>query len=403
MKNSEKVKKTVIILLLSLVCVIAVSAAALAAANAVCAKLCENFISSLDAVEYESRITPAADSDGCFTFTTDGELKVMQLTDIHIGGGLFSRKKDLMALNAAAAMISEEKPDLVIVTGDIAFPSPNKSGTLNNKTPAVLFADLMEQLGVYWAPVFGNHDTESYSYYSREDIGGIYSDRDRYPHSLFCAGPEEIDGCGNYIIKVKNTEGEITQCFVLMDSHSYAKKTAEVSGGYDNVHENQIDWYESELKRLEAENKGETPPSLLFFHIPTPEFQTAWDEYQKNGETDSENVEYVYGTLREDVCCSQFNSGLFERALETGSTKAIFCGHDHVNNFYIKYKGIGLVYSYSIDYLAYSGINGYGAQRGCTVITVKPDGSFECRLENYYQDKYQPAMPKESVLMSEYK
>ena len=74
----------------------------------------------------------------------------------------------------ALRLTREEKPDLVIVTGDIAFPVPYKAGTLNNLASAKVFAALMEKLGVYWTLAFGNHDTEAYSYYSREDISDFY-------------------------------------------------------------------------------------------------------------------------------------------------------------------------------------------------------------------------------------
>ena len=66
------------------------------------------------------------------------------------------------------------------------------------------------------------------------------------------------------------------------------------------------------------------------------------------------------------------------------------------------YKGIQLTYDYTVDYLAYVGINKYGAQRGCTMITTKPDGSFESKAENYYQDKYTPQKEKETVSMEDF-
>ena len=53
---------------------------------------------------------------------------------------------------------------------------------------------------------------------------------------------------------------------------------------------------------------------------------------------------------------------------------AVFCGHDHYNNFSIDYKGIRLTYGMSVDYLAYPGIYKEGTQRGCTIITFSPDG-----------------------------
>ena len=50
-------------------------------------------------------------------------MKVIQLSDVHLGGWM-SINKDRMSLNAVAAMITAEKPDFVIVTGDIAYPVP---------------------------------------------------------------------------------------------------------------------------------------------------------------------------------------------------------------------------------------------------------------------------------------
>ena len=99
---------------------------------------------------------------------------------------------------------------------------------------------------------------------------------------------------------------------------------------------------------------------------------------------------------------SEKNYGFFDRVLAIGSTQGIFFGHDHLNNISLTYKGVRLTYGYTIDYLAYSGIKNYGAQRGCTVITVSPDGSFDCWHENYYQDKYSPVQEKEPVRMESY-
>ena len=53
-----------------------------------------------------------------------------------------------------------EKPDLVVATGDIAFPVPYMAGTFNNYSGAKAFENLMESLGVYWTVTFGNHDAE---------------------------------------------------------------------------------------------------------------------------------------------------------------------------------------------------------------------------------------------------
>lgn len=392
--------------LLIIVIIIALLAGILASISAVGLKSNKSFISTIKAVEYDNQLKPFIDDDGYYTFITDEDFTVMQLTDIHIGGGFLSIKKDNMALNAVASMITAEKPDLVVVTGDITYPVPFQAGTFNNKLSAKLFAGLMEQLGVYWCPVFGNHDTEAYSYYSREQISDIYSS-DEYEHCLYQAGPREVDGSGNYIVKVENTKGEITQGLVMLDSHSYVD--GDYFGAlwkYDTIHENQVQWYEQELKKLQQENNGAMPKSLAFFHIALPEYKDAWYEYRDNGYNDTDNVKYVYGKAGEkgDIVYSSksYNFGFFDKMVELGSTQGTFCGHDHLNNFALNYKGIQLTYSYSIDYLAYTGIMKYGLQRGCTIINVKPDGSFESHLENYYQDKYSAVNEKEQVTMEDY-
>ena len=95
------------------------------------------------------------------------------------------------------------------------------------------------------------------------------------------------------------------------------------------------------------------------------------------------------------------DDNLFETMEELGSTKGIFVGHDHKNNFSLIYKGIRFTYGMSVDYLAYPGIYKLGAQRGCTVIEISPDGTFDCHAENYYQNKYVSLYDKEKVEMQE--
>ncbi len=374
------------------------------------------YISELGTVNPDEPLAVEKDSDGCYTITVDRDLKILQLTDIHIGGGWGSKKTDRQAINAVAAMVLEEKPDLVVATGDISFPVPYMAVTFNNQYASTIFATLMEQLGVYWVPVFGNHDAESYSIYNRKAMGDFYS-REEWKKCLFQNGEESIDGFGNSVIKVKNSKGIITQALINIDSNDYPEGSfLGLTGGYDNIHSNQIEWYESSCEKLHNENRAfiennfsdeekaklledfGTVKSLVFLHIPPVEYADAWNEFKSNGYKDTKNVKHYYGTLGEDVCCPAEDDMFFETALETNSTQGIFCGHDHINTFSMDYKGIRLTYGLSIDFIAYKGIDKVGSQRGCTVITVKPDGTFDCYAENYYQDKY-VSLDKEDVTM----
>ena len=360
-------------------------------------------------VQYENQLVPEKDENGNWYFTTDGDFKVMHITDVHIGGGFLSKGYDEKALNAVALMVTKEKPDLLIVTGDVAFPVPYTAGTFNNYSGAKAFANLMETLGVYWDVTLGNHDSEAYSYFDREAVAALYGSGE-FEHCLFQAGPEDVDGFGNHTIEVKNSKGIITQAIVLIDSQAYIKDNIieSIKGTYDNIHANQVEWYETEIKRMNAENsktikeiqgdvngglyeKYGTVKTQAFFHIPLVEMGDAWNEFVENDFNDTENFKYFDGIIAEGgrrIYCGLGEDDLFEKMLELGSTKGIYNGHDHVNNTTFEYKGVTFSYGYSIDYFAYSGIDKLGSQRGCTMITCKPDATFTIDKYNYYSDRY---------------
>lgn len=415
--RSKRVRKVFLKVLLALLIIIAIITAATVIANAICLKIdVDRARSYQDAgcaqLDYEVL------DNGYVQINSNDGLNVLDLTDVHIGGGWISVEKDAKAINAVASMITEEKPDLVVVTGDIAFPVPYRSGTLNNKSGAKIFAELMESLGVYWTLAYGNHDTEAYSYYSREDISEFYMNGD-YPHCLFQPGPDNVDGSGNQVLNIVNDDGIITRSLILLDSHSYVDgDILGLNWYYDNIHDNQIEWYSSvvdDLKQRNTETAAglsveasekysqlcQSVPSSVFFHIPMEEYKTAWTEYGQNDYNDTENVKYNYGIPGESglvVYSGMHPDNMFETMLEKGSTDSVFCGHDHFNNFSLNYKGIDLTYGFSIDYLAYADIDEIGSQRGCTPIKYGPLGEIEYSGENYYQDKYDNEKREEVTL-----
>lgn len=361
--------------------------------------------------------------NGCWNIKSDNGLNVMQLTDVHIGGGWLSIKKDSMAINAVASMITAEKPDLVVVTGDVSYPVPFQAGTFNNKSAAKIFAELMETLGVYWTLGYGNHDTEVYSYYSREQLTEFYGSGN-YPHCLLQGGPNDVDGEGNQVLNIVNSDGVITRSLIILDSHSYTDGDYfGIKWMYDNIHDNQIEWYKSTVKSIKDKNSAaisalsadkaleytslaENIPSSVFFHIPMEEYKDAWKEYANNDYQDTDNVKYIYGAVgeaNEAVFCPVHSDNLFETMLSEKSTDSVFCGHDHFNNFSLNYKGINLTYGMSIDYLAYFGIMKLGTQRGCTLINYDKNGAISYNQENYYQDKYSSNYQKEAVTMQNIK
>ena len=412
----KKALKITLIVLASLALIFG----AFAIGNQIGEQQMNKYIDTFSAVEIAEPLIPTF-ADGEYYFTTDREFRVMQLTDVHIGGGFLSVAEDKKTINAIAAMVSAEKPDLIIVTGDISFAVPYISGTINNAIAHRLFMRLMERLEIPWTVVFGNHDSEAYNYYNRAKVSQMYDD-DSLEHCLFIPDGD-LSGEGNHVINVKNTAGLITESFYMIDTHSYTDKDPlGIKWDYDFVKEDQIAWYAAKIEAHKAANAAvyETlndeqkatyaellePKSLMFMHIPLTEVKTAYEESLANGKENTENIKWLSGfdgETDEVVYCSRTDVDLFETVLEKGSTKALFYGHDHLNNFVLEYKGIRLSYGYSIDYLAYSGIDEQGYQRGCTIITCAPSGDANIKHENYYQDKYAPLYEKENANTEPYK
>ncbi|KAH1196223.1 putative inactive purple acid phosphatase 29 [Glycine max] len=87
-------------------------------------------------------------------------------------------------------------------------------------------------------------------------------------------------------------------------------------------------------------SQKEPAPGLAYFHIPLPEYASF----------DSSNFT---GVKQEGISSASVNSGFFTTLVEAGDVKAVFTGHDHVNDFCGKLTGIHLCYAGGFGYHAY--------------------------------------------------
>ena len=58
------------------------------------------------------------------------------------------------------------------------------------------------------------------------------------------------------------------------------------------------------------------------------------------------NVGYEdsFGVLHEPISAYPEDEGAFDMICKLGSTKNIICGHNHVNNWVVKYKGVRFIF-----------------------------------------------------------
>lgn len=391
--------------------------------NRICNNNLRRYIESFEPVEYdEGRLVPELEA-GHYTFTADEEFNIMHLTDIHIGGGVFSYKRDKKAIYEIITMLQKEKPDLVILGGDNTYCVPkigyNGGGCFDNKLVATTLIDIFNHEQVYFSTVFGNHDTESVDFCSRREIGDIYSN----PEFEYCIFNQEfsdtdaktVPSVSNQFIVLKNSAGKITKLILLLDSNAYESvhMASSILGKYDVIHDAQVEWAKDTIMELSEEEglpKGEYLKTIAFFHIPVGEYRTALDNLIfENKDADgniisfeqkasSEDTEFIEGSWGEKLVCfgglkntsvaPAEQDNFFETLAEDmNSLEAVFCGHDHLNNSVVKYKGVMLAYGYSIDNIAYkNAISNSGLQRGATVITLSPDGTISQAHKNAYID-----------------
>lgn len=352
--------------------------------------------------------------DGYVLTAADGrEFKLLNIADLQMSEN-YSIFKNNANYNYIKELVQEQKPDLLTFTGDNVWLS-NTKGSIKR------FIKNIDSLGVPWAPVFGNHDSENEvdknwmidQFLMAENCIFNYGDNASRDKDL-AKGPKNISGVGNYVINIVNSQKQIIHTLFMMDSHANnsdqnpdafkkpeqgtsvegldgwfanegylfapGKESAEIVGvgsEYDYIKQDQIDWYEWAVKGIAKINGGKVVQSSAFFHIPLPEFNIAYALYKKTLPTNYNGRDVVgadknFGLNRENPCSPYYNSGFFDKMCELGSTKNVVVGHDHVNDSSVVYKGIRLTYALKTGNGCYW--DNSGDVSGGTMITIAANG-----------------------------
>ncbi len=234
-------------------------------------------------------------------------------------------------------MLDRTSPEFVFLNGDITHAVSTKEEL--QKTLDVLLAPVIGRR-LPWAHVFGDMDR----------IGGLPNEEAMevyrsIPGCLSEAGPETVDGCGNYILPIIDETGKPVLCLYGFDSHSAvqeyendygsptrARLSNPLYGKYylDGIRFNQSMFYWNISMTLEREY-GRKIPAMLLFHTPIPEMTYLPMNQQQT---------QFRGIQREAVRCQVVAGGLFTAAIERGDVRAIFAGHSEHNNFHGTYGRI---------------------------------------------------------------
>lgn len=278
-------------------------------------------------------------------------------------------------------LIVRVSPDLITVSGDIT-QDPESAEEFR------LFADFIDAYGIPWAPVWGNHDYKCGNLGDFETAFQIVDEASEiftsYEHCIFEKGPIP-QGNGNYVIGIEEN-GKVVEAIFMVDCLDMGTCGALGSAItipflYGTETLPHVDWYKEVVSAITELGCND---SMIITHVPLDCYTDAINAAYKNKDATLEEsytdepwnpgYEDSFGVFREGPTGDSFNDGFLEAIKEmNGHTKHILVGHDHINNFSIKYEGVRLTFSLK------TGIGNYYAPElvGGTVMKVNSEGIYD--------------------------
>lgn len=313
-------------------------------------------------------------------------VRIIQFTDLHMGE---SDDKDWMTINLMRAILSKEKPDFIVFTGDQVAGYE----VISSKQKEVLWQralSIAAEFHIPFATLFGNHDDQPYHFElslwngiainlfcfelvfclialftagdkrritwfvlflslalvlvfvlvtnsSRAVRMALVEHEHRvYPTLSYTEmGPEEIYGVSNYRITLEITGTLVPLYFI------------DSGGGMisNAIQPNQLDWLNS---------FDSSQYALAFVHVPPVQFNHLFS-YQCMGDAPNEASSECPG------------SGRLLKILHSIGVRALFVGHDHGNSWCCPLDTMLLCYG------KHSGFGGYDFNetlRGARVIDI---------------------------------
>lgn len=269
----------------------------------------------------------------------DGEFRILKINDTHFFDGVCDN--DIKTLNGIKSVLDTTSCDLIIVDGDLV-----EGFTLNpgyDKFQAIdTFSELVESYNIPWSFAPGNNDGEMDG--SNKDIIAHLM---QYDNFIF-GNSKDISGDMQFFVDL-NYQDKLAHTIAVMDSGARKPKAV---GSYDYIKQNQIDWL------LDGVNERAVKTSV-FFHMPTTDFQTAFDNGEVYGDFE------MYNTFPYDEIES---NKLFADSIQGNENiSLISCAHQHSNN---------MCSFYDSRYYQLSSCSGYGAGHHdfitpcCTLTTI---------------------------------
>lgn len=318
-----------------------------------------DYIDSLDSLN-GGKLDIKRNSEGADIYCkTEDDVKIMQITDMHISGLEENYGKNILAMQTVYEMAERERPDFIVATGDLVFGMAYTKSE-DDRIALDMVLKFMDSMGIEWTWTFGNHDHDYFDRLKTSELTKILSETELL---YMPENNPNLKGYSNGVFRIYR-QNKLASALILLDSNGEIWDSSMELVTYDYIDESQISWYSDKIEELKKQ-AGKEIDTFVYMHIPLEEYAQITTE------------DYLSGEKRENVSCSRIYNNLAETMAGLGSTKALFCGHDHLNDFISLYNGIYFVYGKSIDYTAYEGIENKTEQRGVCILNINNDNTFD--------------------------
>ena len=247
-------------------------------------------------------------------------------------------KKEERGFGYIRETVRATAPDLIIIAGDLTYGEFDHDGSALTS-----FVEFMDGLGIPWAPVLGNHETES-------RMGADWQCA-QLENAEFCLFKQrELTGNGNYTVGIKQA-GKLIRVFYMMDTNSGAPSEASVANGHSNhpagFGEDQIFWLEESIREI----RGQYPEVKISFafHIPMAAFESAFEKYGYVSDVGAKVYPIRldgmdpsgkdFGMLMHPLSCWDQDRRVW-KLFKTLGVDSVFVGHIHGASAGATYEGI---------------------------------------------------------------
>ena len=261
-----------------------------------------------------------------FDVGEDGKFDVLKINDTHFFNGTCDDDKH--TLSDLKAILDRTPCDFIVVNGDLV-----EGFTLRldyDKFGAIdLFAEMIEEYNIPWTFVPGNNDGEIDG--DNKDIIAFMMQYDNF----ICGNAQGVYGDMQFFVDL-TYNGEKAHTLAFLDS---GMRRPRAIGKYEYIQESQIGWL------LAGINERKVPTSV-FFHMPVPSFENAFD----NGEA-YEGFDMYKTYSYNDIPKNQL---FVDKTSDNEYISLISCAHQHSNNMCSFYNG---------RWYQLSSVSGYSAGR----------------------------------------